>query len=235
MDTEKTCFANGYRLFAFKDRESLIRYLDTHKGILIAMNAEKIMTENTVLCKIINRNIGYADGIGAVWVLKRKGFKHTSRIPGCELWLDVIHCFHKDRSFYLVGSTQKVIKKAVQKLKELYPEMNIINFRNGYIKSENENEDLMNDIKTKKPDIVLVAMGSPRQELLMDEMFNHHPAIYQGLGGSLDVFVGKLRRAGTIYQKLGLEWLYRLIRQPKRIKRQIIYMKFIILLLLKKI
>ena len=85
------------------------------------------------------------------------------------------------------------------------------------------------------PDVVFVAIGSPRQELLMEEMQRFHPAIYQGLGGSFDVYVGAVERAPVWWIKNNLEWAYRLLRQPLRIKRQVHLIRFLWLLFTNKI
>lgn len=91
--------------------------------------------------------------------------------------------YQEKKAFYLVGSKQEVSEKTVAKLQTEYPGIQIVNYRNGYIKTAEEKEALLDDIAVKKPDVVFVAMGSPKQELLMEEMFERHPAIYQGLGG----------------------------------------------------
>ena len=86
-----------------------------------------------------------------------------------------------------------------------------------------------------KPDVVFVAMGSPKQELLMEEMAKLHPAIYQGLGGSFDVYTGNVARAPEWWVKHNLEWAYRLVKQPSRIKRQIHLIRFWFLVKLGRI
>lgn len=90
----------------------------------------------------------------------------------------------------MVGSKQPVIEKTISRLKEDFPGIQITGYRNGYIQTETEQEELIEDIKTKQPDVIFVAMGSPKQELLMEKMYQAHPAIYQGLGGSFDVYTG---------------------------------------------
>lgn len=182
---------------------------------------------------IINCNIGYPDGIGAVWALQRKGLKSV-KIPGVELWLDIVNKFYKEKSFYLVGSSQKVVTNTVELLREEYPEIDIKNYRNGYL-NEKEFDDLKADILTKKPSIIFVAMGTPRQELLMNELFQLYPALYMGLGGSFDVYSGFKKRAPRFFLKFNLEWLYRLLKEPTRIKRQIVLGKFLLLLSIKKL
>ena len=138
------------------------------------------------------------------------------------------------KSFYLVGGKQEIIEETVEKLKKEFPSINILNFHNGYVKTDQEKINLIQDIKTLKPDMVFVAMGSPKQELLMEEMQRSHQATYQGLGGSFDVYTGYVKRAPKWWVKSNLEWAYRLIKQPSRIKRQIHLVRFFILLQLNK-
>lgn len=168
--------------------------------------------------------------------LKKHGYKNVVKIPGCELWLKIIASTYKTgKTFYLVGSKQEVIEATVNRLKIDYPGIKIINYRNGYIKTEEEKRQLLDDIADKKPDVVFVAMGSPKQELLMEEMSKRHQAIYQGLGGSFDVYTGNVERAPEWWIKHNLEFAYRLIRQPSRIKRQIHLVRFLFLVWIGKI
>jgi UDP-N-acetyl-D-mannosaminouronate:lipid I N-acetyl-D-mannosaminouronosyltransferase len=213
----------------------LIEFVSTEKKGLIAINAEKILHATDKTRALINKNIGYSDGIGAVWALKKKGFKNTIKIPGCELWLDIVAAFSEKKTFYLIGSKQQVIEDTVNKLQSEFPKIKIVNYRNGYLKTEDEKQALIADIKDKKPDVVFVAMGSPKQELLMQEMQEIHPAIYQGLGGSIDVYTGHVLRAPAWWVKNNLEWAYRLVKQPSRIKRQLHLIRFLWLFLLNKI
>ena len=181
---------------------------------------------NIIFRNIINRNIGYSDGLGAVKALRKHGAEAV-KIPGCELWLKIIERLYKDgKSFYLVGGKQEVIDETIEKLKKEYEGINIVGFRNGYIKTDEEKQALKDDIVAKKPDVVFVAMGSPKQELLMEK----HTAIYQGLGGSFDVYTGHVLRAPKWWLDHNLEFAYRLIKQPSRIKRQIFLVKFLVML-----
>jgi UDP-N-acetyl-D-mannosaminouronate:lipid I N-acetyl-D-mannosaminouronosyltransferase len=230
----KSAYLNSVNTFAPKSRQALIDYALNHKKILVAVNAEKILHATDQSRNIINRNLGYPDGIGAVWALQKKGFEETVKIPGCELWLDIIAHTYKNKSFYLVGGKQEVVDETVEKLKNEFKGINILNYRNGYVKTEQEKIDLIQDIKTLKPDVVFVAMGSPKQELLMEEIQKSHQATYQGLGGSFDVYTGYVNRAPKWWVKSNLEWAYRLIKQPSRIKRQIHLVRFFISLQLNK-
>lgn len=218
---------NGVRLYAPEFREELIEEAFRRKKILVAVNAEKILMANRAFAEFISNHIGYPDGIGAVLALKKHGLKTAEKIPGVELWLDIISEKHKEKSFYLIGGKEEVIQDTVTKLKLQFPEINIFGFRNGYLSSEEEKKDLIRDIVNKKPDVIFVAMGSPKQENLMSELHQLHPAVYQGLGGSFDVYTGRVERAPQWWIKNKLEWAYRLVKEPKRIKRQIHLIKFL--------
>lgn len=227
---------NGVNVYPFQSFEDLMDYVSGRKGILVAINAEKILHATDQTRDIINRNIGYCDGIGAVMALKKHGCRNVVKIPGCELWLKIIASTYKQgKTFYLVGSKQEVIEATVAKLKTEFPGINIVNYRNGYIKTDEEKQQLIDDIASKNPDVVFVAMGSPKQELLMEEMFEKHQAIYQGLGGSFDVYTGRVERAPEWWVKHNLEFAYRLIKQPTRIKRQIHLVRFLFLLYIGKL
>ena len=227
---------NGVKVHPFKSFDELLNYVTGRKGILVAINAEKILHATDQTRSIINRNIGYCDGIGAVMALNKRGYKDVAKIPGCELWLKIISALYKEgKSFYLVGGKPEVIEATVTKLKDQFAGINISNYRDGYIKSDEEKQLLVEDIANKKPDVVFVAMGSPKQELLMEEMSQKHQAIYQGLGGSFDVYTGTVERAPEWWVKHNLEWAYRLIKQPSRIKRQIHLVRFWFMVKLGKI
>ena len=226
---------DGVNIFPFSSRDELIKYVDSNKAMLIAVNAEKILHATDQTREIINNNIGYCDGIFTVQALKQKGAKNVVKIPGCELWLDIVKHFENTKSFYLVGAKQEVIEATVSKLKTEYPNLNLAGYRNGYIRNEEERISLIEDIAQKKPDVIFVAMGSPKQELLMGEMQQRHKAIYQGLGGSFDVYTGNVKRAPKWWVDHKVEFAYRLFKEPSRIKRQLPLLKMAMRLLLHKV
>lgn len=233
---DKRISVNGVKINPFTSFNELLDYVMHHKGILVAINAEKILHATPQTRDIINRNIGYCDGIGAVMALRRHGQKQAVKLPGCELWLKIIAALYKDgKRFYLVGSKQEVIEATVAKLKQEFAGIDIVGYRNGYIKTEEERKALIDDIAARRPDVVFVAMGSPKQELLMEEMSERHPAIYQGLGGSFDVYTDYVKRAPQWWVRHNLEFAYRLIKQPSRIKRQIHLVRFWLLVKLGRI
>ena len=225
---------NGIKTYCFSSRRALIEHAFADKKSLIAVNAEKILHANDKTRELFSRNIGFSDGIGAVLALKRKGFKDAVKIPGCELWLDIIGSSYLLKTFYLVGAQQEVIYNTVAKLNRDFPGIRIVNYRNGYLRDGVDRRDLINDIINRKPDVVFVAMGSPKQEELIEEMQKAHPAVYMGLGGSFDVYVGAVKRAPEWWVRHNLEWAYRLVKQPARIARQIHLVKFAWRLILGK-
>lgn len=225
----------GVEIYPFKSEAELLSFVDNQKGILVAINAEKILHASPEMRAIINRNIGYCDGAGAQLALKQKGFKEACKVPGCELWLKIIERFHKEKTFYLVGGKPQVIEETVAKLKSQFEGINIVGYRDGYLKKDKDRENLINDIVEKKPDVVFIAMGSPKQELLMEDISKRHKAIFQGLGGSFDVYTGHVQRAPKWWVDHNMEFAYRLLREPKRIKRQIHLVKYAYWLTAKKI
>lgn len=225
---------NGIRVYAPSSRKLLIDYAMEKKSILVAVNAEKILHSTESVKKIISRNVGYPDGYGALMALSANGIRDVVKIPGCELWLDIIKEHFNDKKFYLVGGKQDVIDNTVIRLKSEYQGIDIVNYRNGYFDSEQEYLDLIEDIIKTKPDVVFIAMGSPQQEILMERLSKHHQALYQGLGGSFDVYTNLVKRAPNWWVKNNIEWLYRLIQEPRRIKRQIYLVKFLFMLKIGK-
>lgn len=227
---------NGVKVYPFTSTDELLAYVSQHKGILVAINAEKILHATDQTRAIINRNIGYCDGFGAVMALHKKGYRDVIKIPGCELWLRIIAMtYQAKKTYYLIGGKQDVIDETVVNLRKDYPGIRIVGYRNGYIQNEEERQALIADVKARNPDVVFVAMGSPKQELLMEELLERHPAIYQGLGGSFDVYTGHVKRAPDWWVRHNLEWAYRLVKEPVRIKRQIHLIRFLLLVRLGRI
>lgn len=216
---------NNYKINAFESKERFLEEISENKTILIAMNAEKIIKNDEKLKSIVNNNIGYPDGIGAVLALRHKGAE-AIKIAGSEFWLDIINRFKKEKKFYLIGSTEKVIQATVKKLKREYPEIQIVGYQNGFLNNEDK-ERLKKYLQQTKPDIIFVAQGSPRQEFLMNDLSEKYPALYMGLGGSFDIYGGNKKRAPLLFLRLELEWFYRLLKEPTRFSRQLSLVKFL--------
>lgn len=227
MDKSNRVELNGIKVYPFTSFKELIDFADQEKGLLVAVNAEKVTKATDETREIINNNIGYADGAGVKVAMKRKGYNNVIRIPGCELWLEIIKEHQLEKSFYLVGGKEEVINETVAKLKKEFPNIKLLGYRNGYINSDKERQDLIEDITNKRPDVVFIAMGSPKQEILMSELMSKHKAIYQGLGGSFDVYTERVKRAPKWWRDHNLEFLYRFLKQPQRYRREYYRLKFL--------
>ena len=157
------------------------------------------------------------DGIGVKIALKIKG-QDCTRIAGIDFARKLLErCAKNGDKVAIIGSKEEVITKAVNNLKNEIHGLNVVYFHNGYF---NDNNEIYKDLAENNPKLVLVALGSPKQEFFI---YNAKkilpPCLMVGIGGSLDVWSGEVKRAPEIWQKLGLEWLYRTLSQPERFKR----------------
>lgn len=157
------------------------------------------------------------DGIGVKIALKINGY-NTDRIPGIDFAKDLlIHAAKLNLPVAIIGAKEEVISKAVINLKNEISGLNIIYSHNGYFKDD---EEIYNDLKIHNPSVILVAMGAPKQELFIyNAKQKLNKGLMVGIGGSLDVWSGNVKRAPEIFQKTGTEWLYRTVTQPERFKR----------------
>lgn len=205
-------------------------------GVAIAINPEKILKsleQKKVKDVLLEATFPYADGIGVVKALQKKSGRKLARIPGCQLWLAILaKAAKKQKRVFLVGGGKQVIEQTANKLVTEF-QTNLVGQQEGYFVDE---ALLFDYIKCSKADIVIVALGSPKQELFIKKCQNLHAnAFYMGVGGSFDVYVGNVKRAPDFWINLNLEWLYRLISEPKRIFRQLRLFKFVYLYLFNKI
>ena len=218
---------NGLETFAPATMDDLVEAAGAGPGILVAINAEKIAHAHPTTVEMARNHLAYPDGMGAVMALRRHGIRGR-RVAGADLWLALIERYADSHSFYLVGATEAVVQTVAERLSKQHPGIRLW-YRSGFFAPSDE-EQLRADLDLRRPDFVLVAMGSPRQELLMQRLYATHPAVYIGLGGSFDIFAGTKRRAPRWLQDRGLEWAYRLGREPARLRRLPTYLRFVALL-----
>lgn len=192
------------------------------KRFIITLNPETLMIsekDNELKKMLLDKNVSLVpDGIAVVKAARKIGNNVKERITGIEIAEELIKkANEKGYSLYLFGAKEEVLKTFVTKVKEEYPNIKLLGATNGY---ENNKDQTMEEIINLKPDIVLVAMGIPLQEkLIYNHIKNAKKGIYVGVGGSFDVLSGKKKRAPKIFIKLNLEWLYRILKEPKRIIR----------------
>jgi UDP-N-acetyl-D-mannosaminouronate:lipid I N-acetyl-D-mannosaminouronosyltransferase len=228
----ETVYVADLELLAFKNMSDAVEYIlndeGIHHGFAAAINAEKIvksLSDAKVKALLGKATIRYADGIAVVHTMRKKGVL-CERIPGCELWYELLMKSVKyETPVYIVGASKDVNRLTVAKL--LAEGVNIKGYSDGYF---SDITTVIEDILIKKPSIITVAMGSPRQEEFIERCRNVWPnAFYMGVGGTYDVFVGKVKRAPKWMQEYHLEWLYRLIIEPTRVFRQVELFKYLLL------
>ena len=198
-------------------REALKEKRNFH---VVTINPEMIMNaqKNKPFFEIINNSdMNIIDSVGVKLALKIKGI-NQNQIRGVDFArLLVKEAAKNNLKIAFLGAKEEVIKKTCENFLKKYPSLNIVYSRNGYF---NNDDEIIEEIKQKTPDIVLVGLGSPRQEEFIVKLKKElQGAAMVGVGGSFDVFSGLVKESPKIYQKMGLEWLYRTILQPERFKR----------------
>ncbi|MDP4118020.1 MAG: WecB/TagA/CpsF family glycosyltransferase [Bacillota bacterium] len=186
--------------------------------------------------KINSADMCTADGIGVVYAAKILGQPVSGRIAGYDLVMRLLEDLPKiGKRAYFFGGAPGVADEAKEKLEKKFPGIEICGSANGYFDAEREKE-IIADINEKKPDLLLVCLGFPKQE---NWIFEHkdelNVGLAMGVGGTLDVIAGRAQRAPDIFIKLGLEWFYRLLKQPSRIGRMMALPKFLFTVIWKKV
>jgi N-acetylglucosaminyldiphosphoundecaprenol N-acetyl-beta-D-mannosaminyltransferase len=206
------------------------RIQEGKQSTIIAVNPEKCMTaeKNPQLKELINSSTyQIPDGVGILLASKLKGGRISSRVTGVDMMERLIRfAAEENHKVFLYGAKEEVVAEAKKNLEAKYPGLYIVDYENGYVK---DNEALVEKINRSGAELIFVAMGSPKQEIwIRENMSKLNVKVFQGVGGSFDVFAGKVKRAPKMFRRLGLEWFYRLLKEPKRIKRQLALPKFLL-------
>lgn len=212
--------------------EQAERWMDERRGALIATaNAEMIMnaTRDEELLDILrSADLVVPDGAGTVWAAHHLGHAMPERVAGYDLTQALLkRAPEKKRRVFFFGSAPGVAEKARQKAEALYPGIQIVGVRNGYF-SEAEEPEIIREIRDAEPDLLLAALGVPKQEKWLKKYKAELGVpVSIGVGGTLDVMAGTTKRAPLWIQKAKLEWLFRGILQPKRAGRLLALPKFV--------
>ena len=211
-------------LLSFEDALQFVhQHLKENKGMqIVTINPEMIAIgrKNDEFGRIINDSeLIIPDGVGIKLALKIKGISQEN-IPGIEFSKKLISlCALEGFSIGLLGAKEEVIQKAAENLRKDENNLNITYIRNGYF-SQEEESTIAGELKEIAPRVLFVALGAPKQELLISKLKKEMPeTIFIGVGGSFDVWSGMVKRAPEFYQKIGCEWLYRTVKEPARFKR----------------
>lgn len=204
---------------ALNEVEDIIR--DKKPSFVVAINPEKIMKakKDEGLRKLLNSAaIQIPDGVGVLIASKLKRGSIKKRVTGIDLMQNICkRASQKGYRVFLLGAKPGVAKRAAEILKEKYTGLNVCGIRDGYFKDE---DNVIDEIRESRADIIFVAMGSPKQEnWITGNMEKYNVPLSMGVGGSFDVICGNIKRAPDFMCKMGLEWFYRLIKEPSRYKR----------------
>ncbi|PKR77790.1 glycosyltransferase [Halalkalibacillus sediminis] len=215
----------------FLENEIVPAIKSDEKRFIITANPEIVMhAYNDESYKTIMNQADYviADGIGIIIASKIKKNPLPERIPGFELMNDLLIFANKEKlKVYFFGGKEKVLNHSVENIRNKFSDLKVVGSHHGYV--DLDDEEVINQVMDARPDIVLVALGCPKQEEWIDQNKDKlQKGILMGVGGSFDVWAGETRRAPEFWIKLNLEWLYRLIKQPSRMRRVLKLPQFII-------
>ncbi|HSH24022.1 MAG TPA: WecB/TagA/CpsF family glycosyltransferase [Massilibacterium sp.] len=200
------------------------------KTFVVTANPEIVMYANaheSYKQMITQADFIVPDGIGIIKAANTLKTPLKERVTGYDTTIRLLEKMNEAKlSVYVLGGKEEVLEKAVQTIESDYPNVSIAGCHHGYF--DWEDKTIAADIKKTKPDLILVALGFPRQEQWIYEHFDMFDrGVFIGVGGTIDVLAGTVERAPMFWQKIHLEWLYRLLKQPSRWKRMLAIPKFL--------
>ncbi|WP_052059748.1 WecB/TagA/CpsF family glycosyltransferase [Lysinibacillus fusiformis] len=199
------------------------------KTFVVTANPEVVMQANenpTVKGYLNQATYICADGIGVVKAAQILGDSLPERVTGYDTMVKLLEVGQQKRfKIYLLGAQKETIEKTIANIHKNYPNVEVVGYHDGFF--DWNNNHIADDISALQPDLVFVALGVPRQEKWITENLDKFSkGVFIGVGGSFDVIAGTVKRAPVIWQKLNLEWLYRLLRQPSRFIRMLVLPRF---------
>ncbi|MFT5873321.1 MAG: N-acetylglucosaminyldiphosphoundecaprenol N-acetyl-beta-D-mannosaminyltransferase [Clostridium sp.] len=228
-----------YEIFNDNMEELLRSVTNLKKVHIVSGNPEILLTglqNNILLDSITSKNsIIIPDGISTVICAKIVGRPVKEKIAGIELMDSIVKkCEKENKGIYLLGSTKETVDMCNINLRTKYRKLNILGSHDGYFEMDNC-EEILKEIEKVSPSVLFVAMGCPRQEMFITKYMDRLPcSIFMGVGGSFDIIAGNLKRAPKWMIKLGLEWLYRVAKEPFRLKRLSSIPEFILMVIKEK-
>jgi N-acetylglucosaminyldiphosphoundecaprenol N-acetyl-beta-D-mannosaminyltransferase len=225
------------------NRQEFVAEIDNHivsedKVFIVTANPEIVMKANEEkdYKQLIDKATYItADGIGIIKAAQLLNKPMQERVTGYDTMMDLLRLSNeKHYSIYLLGAQPETLDKTVAKIHEQFPKIKIAGSHHGYF--DWQSPEIRDEIKEKQPDLVFVALGVPRQEQWIAENLEHfQKGIFMGIGGSFDVIAGTVKRAPEIWQKMNLEWFYRLMKQPSRFGRMLALPRFAIHIFKQKV
>ena len=214
----------GYNIFSGTKEQCINKINQMEKLHIISGNPEVLYTglyDKALFNNFVSNNsLIIPDGVGVQIAGKVLKTPVEEKIAGIELMKEIIKlCEENGDSIYLIGASEENLNLCISNIYRDYPNINISGFHNGFFDLDNA-EEIISDIKEKNPKVLFVAMGCPRQENFIIKYMDELPCkIYMGVGGSFDVIAEKVNRAPRWMINIGMEWAYRVAKEPWRIKR----------------
>lgn len=211
--------------------DRIVQWTRTDRSYLVVTPNPEIVEaarRDPQLMDILHRaDLSLADGVGIVWAAKRVGNPVPERVTGIDLFLGLLERAPVEGlRIYFVGGRPEVVSAAAATARQRYG-ADVVGYHHGYLTTALE-EPLLADIRRKRPHLLFTGMGSPRDQMwCMRHRDALGPVVCIGVGGSFDVLAGKVRRAPIVWRKLRLEWLFRLVQQPSRWRRQLLLPLFV--------
>jgi N-acetylglucosaminyldiphosphoundecaprenol N-acetyl-beta-D-mannosaminyltransferase len=204
---------------------------------VVTANPEIVMLarQNPAFLSILNQAYVVPDGIGVVYAAKWMNLPIYERVTGIELLEAMMQAANqRNWKVYLLGAAPEVNRLTADKLAVRYPGAHIVGHRDGFFRPEEERE-IVEEIAGLQPDLLFVALGAPKADHWISGHWEKlQVPLAMGVGGSFDVIAGKVKRAPKLWQRMHLEWLYRLLSQPSRWKRQLAIPRFVFTVLREK-
>lgn len=203
-----------------------------HIGVVNAAKIVAMREDERLRESVLSSDVVFADGASVVWAARLLGRPLPERVAGIDLMNGMLGRGSKHGyRVYCLGATEEVLRRATAKIAADHPGVKIVGARDGYF-TEDEEAAVATDIAASRADILLVAMTSPKKENFLARWGSRlQVPVYHGVGGSFDVLAGKVRRAPELWQRLGLEWLYRVKQEPKRLWRRYLVTNTLFILL----
>jgi N-acetylglucosaminyldiphosphoundecaprenol N-acetyl-beta-D-mannosaminyltransferase len=204
------------RVKSMIERRELGQQASVNAAKLVALQHDPELRQVISRCALVN-----ADGQSVVWASRLLGDRLPERVAGIDLMHEIMALAEREGyGVYILGARAEVLERAVKRLQERHPQLRLVGYQHGYF-DEADDEQVAAQIRAANPDVLFVAMSSPRKEYWLGA---HGPELgvpfLMGVGGSVDVIAGHTQRAPALWQRLGMEWAYRLVQEPRRMWRR---------------
>ena len=207
----------------YLDNGHFAQHMSINAAKLVSLRGDDRMRQIVEGCDLVS-----ADGQSIVWASRLLGDPLPVRVAGIDLMERLLE-LAEERGYrvYILGARDEVLRTAVAKIEERYPRLELAGYRDGYFKDE-EAGAVADEIRAARTDLLFIAMTSPRKEYFLSACGDRSGArLAMGVGGSVDVMAGLTRRAPRAWQRLGLEWLYRLLQEPRRLAKRYAVTNFV--------